>query len=117
MQNGFERSSQNQHRREKRFPKVLMVGKLDVAIAGQTAKFEFLRDRIRFHFADYATARAIVNRSLPSLAPIGRLLSFCEIGLQARIGNRKPIELFPRASWIVRLLSPAVSEMVIASRN
>ena len=94
-----------------------MVGELHVAIADQTATIEFLRDRILFHFADYATARVIVKRPLPSLAPLARLLSLSAIGLQAQIGNRKPIELFPRPSWIVRLLSPAVREMVIAARN
>ena len=94
-----------------------MVGERDVAIAGQTATIEFLQDRILFHFADYATARAIVNRPLLSLARIGGLLSFCEIGLQAKVGKRKPVELFPQPRWIVRLLSPAIREMVSAARN
>ena len=94
-----------------------MVGELDVAIADQNATIEFLGDQILFHFQDYATARAVTNRPFPSLALVGKLLSIGELRLQAQIGKRKPIELFPQASWIVRLLSPAIREMMRSART
>jgi hypothetical protein len=93
-----------------------MVGELDVAIADQNATIEFLGDQILFHFQDYATARAVTTRPLPSLSLVGNLLSFGELRLRAQIGKRKPIELFPQASWIVRMLSPAIREMVKSAR-
>lgn len=89
-----------------------MVGELAVAIADQHATIEFLGDHILFRFDDYRTARAIVSQPLPSLGPIGRLMSWSDTGLKAQIGKRKPIELFPRPSWIVRWLSSAVREML-----
>lgn len=89
-----------------------MVGELNVAIADHKATIEFLSEQILFRFSDYKTARAIVIRPLPSLRPIGKLLSFSEIVLKAQVGKRKPIELFPQPSWIVRWLSPAIREMV-----
>jgi hypothetical protein len=89
-----------------------MVGELDVAIADQKATIEFLGDHVLFRFADYKTARAVVGQPMPSLKPVGRLLSWSEIGLKAKIGNRKAIELYPSPSWIVRWLSPSIREMV-----
>jgi hypothetical protein len=89
-----------------------MVGVLDVTIAGHKVKIEFLGDYILFQFADYSTARSIMNQPTPSLKPIGKLLSFSQIGLKARVGRRKPIELFPQPSWIVRWLSPSIREMI-----
>ena len=89
-----------------------MVGVLDVAIADQKAKIEFLENHILFRFADYSTARAIMSQPMPSLDLIGRLLAFSEIGLKAKVGKRKPVELFPKPSWVVRWLSPAVRDMI-----
>lgn len=89
-----------------------MVGELDVAIAGHRATIVFLSEQILFRFVDYKTARAIVNRPLPSLRPLGKLLSFSEIELKAQVGNRKPIELFPQPNWIVRWLSPTIRQLV-----
>jgi len=94
-----------------------MVGELDVAFAGQTAKIKFLRDQILLHFADFAKARVFANSPLPALAPIARVLAFSDIGLKAQIGNGKSHELFPRPSWLVRLLSPSVRQLVNASRR
>ncbi len=92
-----------------------MVGELDVAIADQNATIEFLRDHVLFRFADYRTARAVLGQPMPSLEPIGKMLSWSKIGLKSQVGKRKPIELFPEPSWIVRWLSPAVREMVGAT--
>ncbi len=89
-----------------------MVGELDVAIADQKATIEFLSDHALFRFADYKTARTVVGQPMPSLGPIAKLLQWSEIGLKAQIGKRKPIELFPQPSWMVRWLSPAVREMI-----
>ena len=94
-----------------------MVGELDVAIAGQEATILFLKDHVVLRFADYRSALAIVNHAMPSPEPIGKLLSFSEIGLRAQVGIRQPIELFPQPSLIVRWLSPAVREMVHAANN
>ncbi len=89
-----------------------MVGELDVAIADHKATIEFLSEQILFRFPDYKTALAIVNRPLPSLRALGKLLSFSEIALKAQVGKRRSFELFPQPSWIVRWLSPAIREMV-----
>ncbi len=94
-----------------------MVGELDVAIADQNATIKFLGDQIVFHFQDYATARALKNRPFPSLSLVGKLLSFGELRLLAQVGKRKPIELFPQASWIVKLLSPAIRKMSGSTRS
>ncbi|MFT5299694.1 MAG: hypothetical protein ACI87E_002258 [Mariniblastus sp.] len=88
-----------------------MVGELDVTIADQNATIEFLGNQILFRFQDYATAWSISNRPLPSPSIVGKLLSFGELKLRAQIGKRKPIDLFPQAGWIVRMLSPAIREM------
>ena len=79
-----------------------MVGVIDVAIADHKAKVEFLSDHVLFRFADYSTARAIMSVPMPSLNPIGKLLSFAEIGLKAQVSKRKSVELFPKPSWVVR---------------
>lgn len=92
-----------------------MVGELDVVIAGQKATIQFLNDHILLCISDYKTARKIIKTPMPDLSLAGRLLSFSETGLLTQIGRRKPFELFPQPSWIVRLLSPAVRGMFEAS--
>ena len=92
-----------------------MVGELEVAIAGHSATFHFLNDHILLSIGNYTTARAILKTPMPDLSLAGKLLSFSEIALLSRVGKRKPFELFPQPSWIVRLLSPAVRGMFDAS--
>lgn len=94
-----------------------MVGELDVAIAGQEATIHFLNDQVLLRFADYRSALAIVNQAMPNPKLVGKLLSFIEIGLRAQVGKRRPIELFPQPSLIVRWFSPAVREMVQESND
>ena len=92
-----------------------MVGEVNVAIAGQNATIQFLNDQIVLEISDYKTAWKIMKTPMPNLSLAARLLSFSEIGLMTRIGNRKPVELFPEPSWIVRLLSPSITGMLEAS--
>ena len=49
---GTEWVNQDRHQLEERFPKVLMVGELGVAIAGRKATILFLDDHVVFRFAD-----------------------------------------------------------------
>lgn len=88
-----------------------MVGELDVAIADQKATVVFQNDQIVFCFSDFKTVRRFVNRPLPNLRPVGKLLAFTEIALKLQVGKRKPIALFPRPNWVVRWLSRAIREM------
>jgi hypothetical protein len=92
-----------------------MVGELELAIADQTATIEFVSDHVLVRFADYKTARTMVSKPMPSLNLVGQLLGFSNIGLKAQVGSRKPIELFPQPSWLVRWLSPTIREMVYAA--
>ena len=94
-----------------------MVGELDVAIADQEATILFLNDRVIFRFASYTSALGMVNHAVPNPTSIGKLLSFSEISLSAQVGKRRPIELFPNPSIIVRWLSPPVREMVQAANR
>ena len=94
-----------------------MVGELDVAIADRKMTIEFLGDQIMLCFPDYASARAVMGQPLPSLSPVGKLLSFSQIGLRAKVGKRHAIELFLRPSWFTKLLSPAVREMLEVAKE
>ena len=92
-----------------------MVGEVNVAIAGQNATIQFLNDQIVLEISDYKTAWKIMKTTMPNLSLAARLLSFSEIGLMTRIGSRRPVELFPKPSWIVRLLSPSITGMLEAA--
>lgn len=94
-----------------------MVGELNLAIADQNATVEFAGDEISLYFPDYKTAREMMRHPMPSLKLLGRLLSWSELRLKARVGERKPFELIPDPSWIVRLLSPAIREIILASKS
>ena len=93
-----------------------MVGGMDLETAGQNLTVKFLGEEILLCFGDLKAAREIIGQPMPSLRLIGKLLSFSELRLKAKVGERKPIELFPEPSWVVRLLSPAIREMVQASK-
>ena len=64
-----------------------MVGELDVAIADQKATVVFQNDQIVFCFSDFKTVRRFVNRPLPKLRPVGKLLAFTEIALKLQVEN------------------------------
>ena len=89
-----------------------MVGEIEVATAGQHATIVFLSDYILFRFPSLKSARVITGQPLPNLAVAGKLLALSEIALKAQIGDRKPVELFPKPSWLVRILSPAIRSML-----
>jgi hypothetical protein len=89
-----------------------MAGELDVTVAGHPMTIEFLGDSILLRFSDFVSSRSVMSQPLPSLRPIGQVLSTSEIVLRAKVGRWKPIELFPRSSWLIRWLSPAVREML-----
>ena len=89
-----------------------MVGEIEVVTADQHATIEFLSDHILFRFPDLKSARVITGQPMPNLKVAGKLLAFSEIVLEAQIGNRKPVELFPKPSWLVKTLSPAIRNML-----
>jgi len=107
----------DQHERKGQLPKVLMVGELEVAIVDRKMTIDLLGDQILLRFPDYASVRAVMKQPFPSLGLAGKLLSFSQIGLQVEVGKRKPIELFPRPSWITKLLSSDVREMLDTASN
>lgn len=94
-----------------------MAGELDVVLAGRRAKIEFLGDEIIFRVADYRTAMAFLQRPLPPSGIVGKILTHGQMELKARVGNRKPVRLFPDPGWILRLLSPSVRAMVEATKG
>lgn len=89
-----------------------MVGELDLLIAGQRASIEFLNDHAVVCFPSYASAFRVTRSPLPDLGLVGRLLKFGEIGLKARVGQKEPIELFPKPNLVVRWLSPAIRTLI-----
>jgi hypothetical protein len=88
-----------------------MAGEIDVTIVGHAAKLIFQGDHIVLRCADVRTAFAIMKAPTPDVKPLGKLLSFSEIGLVAHVGKRKPFEIFPNPGRVTRWLSPKVREM------
>jgi len=72
---------------------------------------DFLSDRIVFRFADYRTAGKLQKFSLPNVRLLSRVLRFSGQRVLAKVGKRKEVELFPKPSWLVRLLSPQVRRL------
>lgn len=88
-----------------------MVGELEASIADHPLTIEFLGDSILFKIESLRTAAAIARIPSPDLTPLGRLLAFGQIKLEAKLGSRGPIELFPQPGWIVRILAPRFRDM------
>lgn len=84
-----------------------MVGEVEVTVAGQRGILFFREDRVIFHLPSFSAARVILRQPIPSLRWLHHGLSFVEIAVHAQIGNRQPVALFPKPSWIVRFLLPA----------
>ncbi len=89
-----------------------MVGELDVAIADQTATISLTNEKIVFHISDFKTARALLKTRVPDWSLGGRLLRKLGAVVYVQIGQRKPVEIFPRPGWVVRLLSPAIRGLI-----
>ena len=88
-----------------------MAGELELAVAGRTARLNFLSDHIVLQIADYRSAAALVRVPTPDLGPLGKLLNFSEMKVLAQVGKRKPIEIFPDPGRLARWLSPKVREL------
>ena len=88
-----------------------MAGELELAVAGRTARLNFLSDHIVLQIADYRSAAALVRVPTPDLGLLGKLLNFSEMKVLAQVGKRKPIEIFPDPGRIARWLSPKVREL------
>ena len=88
-----------------------MVGELEVVVADQKAKILFQKDNILFQCVSFRSAYAIASVADALAEQVAKILHFCEIALQVKIGNRKPISLFPEQSLVVRWLSPMVRRM------
>ena len=86
-------------------------------LVGRKAKIEFHGDEIVFRVADYRTAMAFLQRPMPPLGMVGKILTHGQMELKARVGKRKPVRLFPDPGWILRLLSPSVRAMVDATKE
>lgn len=106
-----QRILNDQYEQQRCVPKVLMAGEIDVTIVGHAAKLIFQDDHIILRCADVRTAFAIMRSSTPSLKPLRGLLKFSKIGLLARVGEWKPIEIFPGPSRVALWLIPKVREL------
>jgi len=113
----FEWLIQNQQQHEERLPKVLMVGELHVAIAGQNVTAISLSDHVLLRIPNFRSALALRNRPIQGLDSIGKLLSIRQLRLKLQIGQRKVTDLFPQPGWFLRLLSPTVREIVRGSHR
>ena len=51
---------------------------------------------------------------LPNPEVLGRVLRFSEQSVFAKVGSRKEFEIFPKPSWIIRVLSPQLRKIVKA---
>lgn len=89
-----------------------MVGELTLATTNQSIKIELSGETIRLILADFSTAWGVSKQPLMNVSTLRQLLSSAGLTLQLQVGGRKPIELFPKPSWILRLLSPLVRELV-----
>lgn len=92
-----------------------MAGHLDVVVGGRKGMLWFREDHVVLQVADYRSALGLLKLAMPVLDPVGKLLSFSQIGLRVAAGQRRPVELFPRPSWVVRRLVPAVRRLSAAS--
>ncbi len=106
-----ERSHQNQHPREERRPKVLVAGEVDVAVGGHPVTLVFAGDRIVIQVADLRTATALLRTPMPSLGPLGKLLSFCDMSMVLNFRDRKAIPIFPKPNRVAKWLIPKVREL------
>jgi len=88
-----------------------MVGELNVATAGHQATIEFRQDTIVMRFPNFRAAVAIASQPMPVGKETARLLAFVDLTLKAQIGSQRAFELYPKPSWIVRMLSPKVRAM------
>ena len=93
-----------------------MIGELDLAQAGRNAQIQFNEDTVLIRFPDYRTAIGMVWAPMPSLDRLGVPMKFGSVVLKAQIGDRRPLELFPKPHWIVNLLSPSVRRMIAAAK-
>ena len=75
---------------------------------------DFLKDRIVLRFPNYQAASKLGRSPLPNQALLARVLRFSDQRVLANVGNFKELELFPRPSLLVRLLSPQVRRLAKA---
>ena len=95
-------------------PKVTWVGSLDAACSGRKTSIEIGADRVLFKIADLKSVLFWREVPIPQPRLLIWMLNLAELKLYAQIGQRKPIELFPKPNWIVRWSSPAVRELLRA---
>jgi hypothetical protein len=88
-----------------------MVGELDVSIADQPLTIEFLGDTILFKMKSLRSAAAVARIPSPDLKPLGKLLAFGQMKVAAKVGDRRPIELFPQPGWLVKIIAPRFRDM------
>jgi hypothetical protein len=86
-----------------------MVGSLEATSSGHKTNVKFLENKILFHFpklGDVSRLQQILPAGNVSIIP-GALRALDQ-SVFVKIGGRKPFEVFPQPSWIVRLLSPSL---------
>ena len=75
---------------------------------------DFERDRIVLIFPNFRAAGKMQQVVLPKPELLGRILRFSEQNVFAKVGSRKEFEIFPKPSWIIRVLSPQLRKIVKA---
>ena len=108
---GSGRHGDDQHQRKGFVPEVTLAGSIEATCAGQEMVIDFLRDRIVFRLPNLQSARKLRQSPTPDPVLLARLLQFSEQRVLVKIGNMKEQELFPKPSWIVRLLSPQLRRL------
>ena len=111
---GFRRGGKDQHQRKGIVPKVTLVGSIDATCADHAAVIDFKGDHVLIRFPNYRAAGKMQQTVLPNPVLLARVLRFSEQAVFIKIGSRKEIEVFPKPSWIIRVLSPQLRRFLKA---
>ena len=111
---GARRRAENQHQRKRVVPKVILVGSIDATCADQKAVIDFEGDRVVLRIPSFIMAGKMQQVILPYPEVLGRVLHFSGQSVWAKVGSWKEFEVFPKPSWVIKVLSPQLRKIVKA---
>lgn len=85
---------------------------MDLTCADHACKIDCRKEEVKIAFPSLREMRFFGRSNAIHLRHVKNLLKRNPITLRVSIGNRKPFEVYPAPSWLIRLLSPQVRQLL-----
>ena len=105
---GFEWNAESQYERALSSPKLILAGSVDVTVSGHPFSLEFTgaANQIVIRINDVRKAWALRTTVVPVSDQVRRWLEVQQATVIAQVGSSRPVRLFPRPAWWVRMFNP-----------